>query len=293
MRRPYLKCGLNFHWHIPSEEVSSRIVNELADFFRSNGFVRKRRPPTWNPKSRRRNVSSIDMSGKESCEEEVASANVKVQRNEEDRSTVQNRALHSGSRRTRSSDWKPVMVTFENIAGGIECFWRPSTPFGILPFHGLGVTVRNATVGMRSVLRAMQDGRISMVFLDAAFLRPSAVGTAFALYALRQEFSCSGVRVYSLQGLDATLSKVLNVRTVGAVGLREDEQTNPISSIALSELLPVERISSRKSGAGVSLATAQLTIPSGRRENKNQKEKKRKKKNKLKLENATDLSGPN
>lgn len=41
------------------------------------------------------------------------------------------------------------------------------------------------------------------------------------------------------------------------------------------------------------MATAQLTIPSGRRENKNQKEKKRKKKNKLKLENATDLSGPN
>uniref|UniRef100_A0A915BPK2 Uncharacterized protein n=1 Tax=Parascaris univalens TaxID=6257 RepID=A0A915BPK2_PARUN len=232
MQRPYLKCGLTFHWHIPSEEVSNRIVKELADFFLSNGFLRKRKPPTWNPKSRKRKVSVTDMSGKESCEEEkkeAASASKQVERNEEDHSNAENGAHRS---------------------------------------------VRNAIIGTRSVLRAMQDGRISMVFVDAAFLRPSAVGTAFALYAL----SCSRVRVYALQGLDATLSKVLNVRTVGAVGLREDDQTNPISSVALSELLPVERISSRKSGGGVSLAAAQLTISSGRREKKKKKEKKRKKK---------------
>ncbi|KHN70686.1 hypothetical protein Tcan_10239 [Toxocara canis] len=219
MGKPYLKCGLNFDWHIPSNNTSKRIVDELSSFLQSNDFVRKQRPSTWNPKNRSTKVDSVDTPEVETATD-ATSVGVQVDRMEEGRSETSDK-------------------------------------------------IRIGTIGLRSVLRAMQRGTVSTVFLDAASLAPSAVSTALALYAI----NCNGVRVYALEGLDATLSKSLNLRTVGAVGLCENEKTSPICSIALSELLPVERARSRKSRAMVPVTAAQLSVSCGKQEQKGRKMK--------------------
>ncbi|VDM45842.1 unnamed protein product [Toxocara canis] len=167
MGKPYLKCGLNFDWHIPSNNTSKRIVDELSSFLQSNDFVRKQRPSTWNPKNRSTKVDSVDTPGKIShlpIFPYGALRRLIVSLNEFVEMVTYEQEVET------ATDATSVGVQVDRMEEG-----RSET----------SDKIRIGTIGLRSVLRAMQRGTVSTVFLDAASLAPSAVSTALALYAIK------------------------------------------------------------------------------------------------------------
>ncbi|EFO27740.1 hypothetical protein LOAG_00742 [Loa loa] len=85
-----------------------------------------------------------------------------------------------------------------------------------------------ALIGMRSVLRSMQRNVLSAVFFDTVTIKPSSVTTTLGLYAT----SLQNTKVYAISGLNASLSKALNMPMVGAVGLINIPTTKELCDLA-------------------------------------------------------------
>ncbi|MFH4978972.1 hypothetical protein AB6A40_005681 [Gnathostoma spinigerum] len=133
------------------------------------------------------------------------------------------------------------------------------------------ITEKIVSVGLRSVLRGVRRKKFSAVLLDANAIRPSAVSTALAVFAL----SNPGVSTYALTNMDENLSKIMNIKSVSAVGLTR-EGASAISE-ALSLIQPVTIMKKKKNTRSRLYVSADIAMPKGR--NINPKKKKKKKKN--------------
>ncbi|VDN08508.1 unnamed protein product [Thelazia callipaeda] len=91
-----------------------------------------------------------------------------------------------------------------------------------------------AVVGMRSVLRNMQQNRLSAVFFDSDIIKPSSVATTLGLLCL----NLGKQNVYGIRNLSSTLSEALNMPRVGAVGFMSG-QAEELCQAAFSSLTGV------------------------------------------------------
>ncbi|VDK49323.1 unnamed protein product [Anisakis simplex] len=278
MGRPFLKCGLILDWHIPSKEVSMCFVDELNTLLRNNEYERRLKSPQRMSKNRQDNPDVINDSSLIKAKKNSGLDGVSFCVDSElDLIFFSGLGSILGCRLTRANTHASHWARAEKRGKDTRF---PVPPPQYSDMDVIEFQLRIATIGLRSVLRSMQKGVVTMVFLDANLLRPSAVSTVLGLYAI----SCNAVNVYALEGLDVTISKSLNFRVVGAVGLCENEQTDAICTKAKRELRPVERVCTRTSRMSMPLIAAELNVSCG----KQKKSGKKKKKSKLKVNFVTN-----
>ncbi|EJW83898.1 hypothetical protein WUBG_05193 [Wuchereria bancrofti] len=116
-----------------------------------------------------------------------------------------------------------------------------------------------ALIGMRSVLRSMQRDVLSAVFFDTVTIKPSAVTTTLGLYAT----SLQNTKVYAISGLNAALSRVLNMPMVGAVGLINIPATKELCDLAVHSFTSVS-ISNKEKSLSTAITT-ELQTPTGKK----------------------------
>uniref|UniRef100_A0A0N5AUR5 DUF659 domain-containing protein n=1 Tax=Syphacia muris TaxID=451379 RepID=A0A0N5AUR5_9BILA len=239
--KPYLKCSLRFDWHIPTDDTSIEVVDAILKMLVNHGFRRQPRKAV-NSLSKKleksgEGLNNISDAAEGSCHSVIADGN-----------------NQGGSEIVKSAEYIFVFYL---------CFMQI-------------FQAKVATIGFRSVLRAMNRDLFQNIFLDANVINPSAVKTTLGLYALKYATSliyyiyhCPKTKVYVLKHLSERLSKGLNMPSVTAIGINNEDKE--LCAVIDKLLIPVEQKIREKKSKNTTLESVASITPVGKLKNRKRK----------------------